>query len=78
MQALPHILEKRKRGGQPGNKNRLRHGRYTEDFARRRATINRSVARAKMLLIRVKMILRMRQALKKKLTRGNFLQARSG
>ena len=66
MQPLPEISRRRKRGGQPGNRNRLRHGRYSQEFAARKAEIDRAIAGAKTLLVRVEMILRMRKALKKK------------
>lgn len=66
MQPIPDISHRRKRGGQPSNRNRLRHGRYSQEFAARKAEIDRAIAGAKTLLVRVEMILRMRKALKKK------------
>lgn len=66
MQPIPDISHGRKRGGQPGNRNRLRHGRYSQEFAARKAEIDRAIAAAKALLVRVEMILRMRKALKAK------------
>ncbi|MGN6149618.1 MAG: hypothetical protein ACTHPD_13850 [Rhizomicrobium sp.] len=66
MQPVPDISHRRKRGGQPGNTNRLRHGRYSQPFAARKAEIDRAIAKAKALLVRVDMVLRMRKALKKK------------
>ena len=40
----------RKRGGQPGNQNRLRHGRFSEGYAERRRAQDALVAAAKALL----------------------------
>ncbi len=40
----------RKRGGQPGNRNRLRHGRFSAGYARRRRDQNALIATAKALL----------------------------
>ena len=60
------ILPKRKRGGQPGNANRLRHGHFSAATTARHAQIRRAIARAKALIIRVEMILRMRHAWAKK------------
>src|ERR1700753_865745 len=84
------ILPKRKRGGQPGNTNRLRHGRFSAATIARHAQSRRAIARDSALIIRVEMILRMRHAWEQKRIRtlsspaiageekrsGNFLQAR--
>ncbi len=56
----------RKRGGQPGNTNRLRHGRYTAERIARRGQVMRLTRLGRHALLRVKMILRARKALKRK------------
>ena len=71
MQPISDISHRRKRGGQPGNRNRLRHGRYFQEFAARKAEIDRAIAAAKALLVRVEMILRMRKAMKMKSAAAN-------
>src|SRR5271170_7943907 len=51
----------RKRGGQPGNRNRLRHGRFSQTFAERRAEIRAMIADAENLIVRAKMVGRARR-----------------
>ena len=41
----------RKRGGQPGNQNRLRHGRFSGAYASRRRAQDALIAAAKALLV---------------------------
>jgi hypothetical protein len=55
----------RKRGGQPGNRNRLRHGRYAAVTIERRKDVTALGRLARHALTRVKMILRARKALKR-------------
>jgi len=55
----------RKRGGQPGNRNRLRHGRYATATIGRRKEVMALGRLARHALTRVKMILRSRKALKR-------------
>jgi hypothetical protein len=55
----------RKRGGQPGNRNRLRHGRYAATTIERRKEVAALGRLARHALTRVKMILRARKALKR-------------
>ena len=43
--------EPRKRGGQPGNQNRLRHGRFSGAYASRRRAQDALIAAAKALLV---------------------------
>jgi hypothetical protein len=57
---------RRKRGGQPGNHNRFRHGRYTRHRAARRASARALMRRARDLIIRIGMIAKSRAALRKK------------
>ncbi|GEM_PF-4291774 len=64
------IPPKRKRGGQPGNTNRLRHGRYAADTLTRRGQVMGLTRLARHVLVRVKMILRARKALKAKRRRA--------
>lgn len=59
-------MPKRKRGGQPGNMNRLRHGRYAADTLTRRKQVMGLTRLARHALVRVKMILRSRKALRRK------------
>src|SRR5665213_1744438 len=61
----------RKRGGQPGNRNRLKHGRYKSAFAARREK-TRVVLRSTLhLVIRLAMVARMRKAMREKMMRKN-------
>gem|GEM_PF-6792281 len=61
----------RKRGGQPGNRNRLKHGRYKSAFAARREK-TRVVLRSTLhLVIRLAMVARMRKAMREKMMRRN-------
>jgi hypothetical protein len=55
----------RKRGGQPGNRNRLHHGRYAAVTIERRKEVTALGRLARHALTRVKMILRARKALKR-------------
>jgi hypothetical protein len=59
-------LPKRKRGGQPGNRNRLVHGRYTQAEAASRADIREIRRKGRALVILVDNILKARKALKRK------------
>ncbi len=56
----------RKRGGQPGNSNRLRHGRYTKATTARRAETRAWMRKANHLVMRATMVWRARKALAKK------------
>ena len=62
----------RKRGGQPGNRNRLRHGRYAATTIGRRKEVMALGRLARHALTRVKMILRTRKALKRVRTAPRF------
>ena len=54
----------RKRGGQPGNRNRLKHGRYTQRRAARREKTRALIGRARNLIIRIEMMAKARKALR--------------
>jgi hypothetical protein len=60
-------LPKRKRGGQPGNRNRLLHGRYTQAEAASRADIRSYRRKGRALVIFVNNILKARAMLKRRL-----------
>jgi hypothetical protein len=60
------LAEKRKRGGQPGNRNRLLHGRYTQDRAAWRVERRAYRRKARALTILVRNVLKARQALKRR------------
>ena len=61
---------KRRRGGQPGNRNRLRHGRYAKAAIERRKQVTTLARLGRHALVRIRMILRARRALKRKAPRG--------
>ncbi len=65
------LSPRRKRGGQPGNRNRLKHGRYTSAFAARRAKTRATLRKTRHLVIRLTMVARMHQALQAKMGRTN-------
>ena len=69
--------EKRKRGGQPGNSNRLVHGRYTQKRAARRAELWAYRRKGRTLVILVKNVLKARKALKRRLTARTLAAAAS-
>jgi hypothetical protein len=60
-------LQKRKRGGQPGNSNRKIHGRYTKKEAARREELREYRRKGRALVILVDNILKARKALKRRL-----------
>jgi hypothetical protein len=60
-------LPKRKRGGQPGNRNRLIHGRYSKEEAAWREKMRGYRRKGRALVILVDNVLKARKALKRKL-----------
>jgi hypothetical protein len=67
MQNASNSAVKRKRGGQPGNCNRLLHGRYTQAEAASRADIRSYRRKGRALVILVNNILKARAMLKRRL-----------
>jgi hypothetical protein len=67
MPEAANSLQKRKRGGQPGNRNRLVHGRYTQAEAASRADIRTIRRKGRALVILVDNVLKARKALKHRL-----------
>jgi hypothetical protein len=67
MQNASNPAQKRKRGGQPGNSNRLIHGRYTKEQAVRREEICAYRRKGRALVILVDNVLKARKALRLKL-----------
>jgi hypothetical protein len=59
----------RKRGGQPGNTNRLRHGGFSAKARERREWVRALVAETDALILRVEMVGRARRGLAAKLSR---------
>ncbi|HEY1710421.1 MAG TPA: hypothetical protein VGG10_19275 [Rhizomicrobium sp.] len=59
-------LEKRKRGGQPGNQNRVVHGRYTQKRAAWRVELCAFRRKSRALAILVRNVLKARAALKRR------------
>jgi hypothetical protein len=59
----------RKRGGQPGNSNRRKHGAFSRGAADERRRIVILVKAAENLIVRVHMVARARAALRRKLAR---------
>ena len=57
---------RRKRGGQPGNRNRLRHGAFSAKARERREWVRGLVASTNALIVRIEMVARARKALKAK------------
>jgi hypothetical protein len=55
-------IPKRKRGGQPGNSNRLRHGRYAAETLALRKHVSRVTRTARHVIVRAKMFLRVYEA----------------
>jgi hypothetical protein len=66
MAKASNSLPKRKRGGQPGNRNRLVHGRYTQAEAASRADIRTIRRKGRALVILVDNVLKARKALKRR------------
>lgn len=66
-QANPGV--RRKRGGQPGNRNRLRHGGFSAAARARRESVRAVIANAEKFIVRIEMIARARCALKDKQAR---------
>jgi len=60
---------RRKRGGQPGNTNRLRHGGFSAKARERREWVRALVAQTNALILRVEMVARARRGLAAKLSR---------
>ncbi|HUJ02416.1 MAG TPA: hypothetical protein VLW75_02175 [Rhizomicrobium sp.] len=60
---------RRKRGGQPGNANRLRHGGFGRAARARREEVRALIAETRNLIIRIEMVARARCALKSKYAR---------
>lgn len=56
----------RKRGGQPGNTNRLRHGGFSREAQARRDWVRALVAETDALILRIEMVGRARKVLKAK------------
>jgi hypothetical protein len=67
MPEASNSLQKRKRGGQPGNSNRRVHGRYTKKEAARREELRGFRRKGRALVILVDNILKARKALKLRL-----------
>lgn len=71
---------RRKRGGQPGNRNRLAHGGFSQRARERRDWVRALVAETNALIIRVEMVGRARRTLKAKLEKtvipGEYAAAR--
>jgi hypothetical protein len=59
-------LQKRKRGGQPGHRNRRTHGSYTGEEAARRVELRAYRRKGRALVILVDNVLKARKALKRK------------
>ncbi len=57
---------KRRRGGQPGNSNRLSHGGYTRAAAAQRKTVRALLKAARDLTIRAAMVARARRSYRRK------------
>jgi hypothetical protein len=66
MQNASNPLQKRKRGGQPGNRNRLIHGRYSNEEAAWREKMRGYRRKGKALVILVDNVLKARKALKRR------------
>ena len=60
-----HTPPKRRRGGQPGNSNRLRHGRGSKAYGEREAYIAALIRKGEHFCIRLAMIARARAHLRK-------------
>jgi hypothetical protein len=60
----------RKRGGQPGNSNRLRHGGFSAKARERREWVRALVAQTNALILRVEMVGNARRGLAAKLSRA--------
>jgi hypothetical protein len=56
-------LEPRTRGGQPGNRNRLKHGRYSRAFLARRAHTRGILCETRALIARLNLAAKLRRAL---------------
>lgn len=59
-------MVRRKRGGQPGNCNRLRHGGFSREARARRDAVRALVAETEALIMRIGMVARARKTLKVK------------
>ena len=57
---------KRRRGGQPGNRNRLLHGRYTHTAQAQRQAVRALLKAARDLTIRAAMVARARRSYRRK------------
>ena len=56
----------KRRGGQPGNRNRLVHGRYTRAAQERRQSVRALLKAARDLTIRAAMVARARRSYRRK------------
>ncbi|HEY1709141.1 MAG TPA: hypothetical protein VGG10_12805 [Rhizomicrobium sp.] len=65
-----------KRGAPPGNKNRLIHGLYSREIAERRRAVRHRKRMARMVLARVAIIIRTREALAGKVPRARQVPRR--
>ena len=66
MQTPDAPAQKRKRGGQPGNTNRLRHGLYSRAHLKRRDEGRALRRKVRHLIVRLHMVARARKTLLRK------------